>query len=229
VAVKFFRRLSQLIQVYYGLANFLEKCYQSRHNSQKLVRLVNGYCDGFIRPIQVDGEIVQLMDRVRDLSPKVVLEIGTHWGGTLLFWTHVSAKDALIISCDLPGGDFGGGYSEARVPLYKGFALKGQTMELIRADSHSPDTLAKIHSILGDRSVDFLFIDGDHTYDGVKADFEMYSGLVRPGGIIALHDIASSYDRTEVERFWKEVKVGRESEEFILGSDGLYGIGMLRV
>jgi len=36
---------------------------------------------------------------------------------------------------------------------------------------------------------DFLFIDGDHTYEGVEGDFEMYSPLVRRGGIIAFHDI----------------------------------------
>lgn len=227
--MKYIKRLAQLVRVYFGLANFLEQCYQSRGDSRALVRLVDGYCDGFIRPIQFEDEIVALMDRVRELNPKVVLEIGTHWGGTLLFWAHVAAEDALIISCDLPGGDFGGGYSEARVPLYRGFALKGQTMELVRADSHSPDTLAKIHSILGDRSVDFLLIDGDHTYEGVKADFEMYSNLVRPGGLIAFHDIASSYDRTEVERFWKEVKQGREFEEFINNPGGLYGIGLIRV
>jgi hypothetical protein len=34
-----------------------------------------------------------------------------------------------------------------------------------------------------------LFIDGDHTYEGVRRDFEMYSPLVRKGGIIAFHDI----------------------------------------
>lgn len=37
--------------------------------------------------------------------------------------------------------------------------------------------------------MDFLFIDGDHAYEGVKADFEMYSPLVRKGGLVALHDI----------------------------------------
>ncbi len=36
--------------------------------------------------------------------------------------------------------------------------------------------------------VDFLFIDGDHTYEGLKADWEGWSPLVGPAGIIALHD-----------------------------------------
>jgi predicted O-methyltransferase YrrM len=42
---------------------------------------------------------------------------------------------------------------------------------------------------LKDNKVDFLFIDADHSYEGVKKDFEMYSPLVRKGGIIAFHDI----------------------------------------
>jgi predicted O-methyltransferase YrrM len=46
-----------------------------------------------------------------------------------------------------------------------------------------------IKNILDDRKVDFLFIDGDHTYEGVTRDFEMYSPLVKRGGIIAIHDI----------------------------------------
>jgi predicted O-methyltransferase YrrM len=40
---------------------------------------------------------------------------------------------------------------------------------------------------------DFLFIDGDHTYQGVKQDFQMYSPLVKKGGIVAFHDIVKQY------------------------------------
>jgi predicted O-methyltransferase YrrM len=43
--------------------------------------------------------------------------------------------------------------------------------------------------VLNEQNLDFLFIDGDHTYKGVKEDFEMYSPLVRKGGVIAFHDI----------------------------------------
>jgi predicted O-methyltransferase YrrM len=53
--------------------------------------------------------------------------------------------------------------------------------------------LRKIEGILKGRKVDFLFIDADHSYEGVKKDFEMYSPLVRKGGIIAFHDIIPDY------------------------------------
>jgi len=37
-------------------------------------------------------------------------------------------------------------------------------------------------------NVGFLFIDGDHSYEGVKADFEAWSPYVVVGGIVAFHD-----------------------------------------
>jgi predicted O-methyltransferase YrrM len=36
--------------------------------------------------------------------------------------------------------------------------------------------------------VDFIFIDGDHTFEGVEKDWQIYSKKVKWGGIIALHD-----------------------------------------
>ena len=36
--------------------------------------------------------------------------------------------------------------------------------------------------------VEFLFIDGDHTWEGIASDWEAWSGLVAPGGHVALHD-----------------------------------------
>ena len=62
--------------------------------------------------------------------------------------------------------------------------------------------------ILDGEKLDYLFIDADHTYSGVQCDFEMYSPLVRSGGIVAFHDIVTYKHETEcqVERFWDEIK-----------------------
>jgi len=51
--------------------------------------------------------------------------------------------------------------------LHKAFALWGQKIHLIRADSHKVKTLEQAKAILGGKGIDFLFIDGDHSYDGV--------------------------------------------------------------
>lgn len=43
-------------------------------------------------------------------------------------------------------------------------------------------------SMWADGSLDFVFIDGDHSYDGARKDFELYIPKVRSGGIISGHD-----------------------------------------
>jgi len=108
----------------------------------------------------------------------------------------------------LPGGPFGCGYSESKIPLLKSFAREGQNIHLIRANSHDTETLQKVKKILNGKNLDFLFIDGDYTYEGVKRDFEMYGPLVRKGGIIAFHDIVPSrYENVGgVPKFWSRDK-----------------------
>ena len=38
------------------------------------------------------------------------------------------------------------------------------------------------------RSIDLLFIDGDHSYEGCKADWDLYSPFLRKGSIVVFHD-----------------------------------------
>jgi predicted O-methyltransferase YrrM len=77
---------------------------------------------------------------------------------------------------------------------------------------------------LDNKTIDFLFIDGDHSYKAVKSDFENYSKFVRKGGIIAFHDIIYSEG---VNRIWNEVKnKGKSYRELIKDSNSL-GIGVL--
>jgi predicted O-methyltransferase YrrM len=42
------------------------------------------------------------------------------------------------------------------------------------------------------QNIEFVFIDGDHSYDGLKGDWENWKSLVLPGGVIALHDSRST-------------------------------------
>jgi hypothetical protein len=44
-----------------------------------------------------------------------------------------------------------------------------------------------------DIKIDFLFIDGDHSYEGIKLDFDLYSTLLSDYGIIAIHDTDKTY------------------------------------
>ena len=84
--------------------------------------------------------------------------------------------------------------------------------------------------LLAGKKVDLLFIDGDHSYEGVKKDFEMYSPLVADGGVIAFHDIAvhTKFAHCEVDRFWNEIKpVFRHREIIDDPKQGWAGIGIL--
>ena len=180
--------------------------------------------------IQHRQEITGLLSRVAEQRPQVVVEIGTASGGTLFLLSRVSAPQALLVSIDLPGGAFGGGYHAWRAPLYRSFATGGQRIVLLRGSSHSQRMLERLRKTLADRPIDVLFIDGDHRYEGVKADFEMYSPLVRPGGLIAFHDIMPDPQHPEVgvERFWREISARLPSSEVIANpaQEG-YGIGIL--
>jgi hypothetical protein len=47
-----------------------------------------------------------------------------------------------------------------------------------------------------DIKIDFLFIDGDHSYEGVKLDFDLYSTILSEKGIIMLHDTDEKYEES---------------------------------
>jgi len=185
----------------------------------------------FITPKQVRSEITSLAKVVEELEPKVVVEIGTARGGTLFLWSRLARPDASIISIDLPW-EVRGGYPPNRKSLYEKFAGPAQTLTLARADSHLPETFAELTNRLAGQKIDFLFIDGDHTYEGVKKDYEQYSPLVRPGGALAFHDVAWNAPgcACEVYRFWDEVKIGKNYRELIEDpNQGWGGIGVIYV
>jgi predicted O-methyltransferase YrrM len=163
------------------------------------------------RPVlmgQVRSEILQLGKIVRELAPRHSLELGTNYGGTLLLLCRISPPGAKIISVDLPNGPFGGGYPKRKIPLFRRFPRRGSQLHLLRGDSHAAETRERVLKILEGARLDYLFVDADHTYDGVWRDFEMYAPLVRPGGIVVFHDIVTHRAGTDcqVERFWNEVK-----------------------
>lgn len=181
---------------------------------------------------QIRGELAALGQIIANLRPECALEIGTCHGGTLFFLTRLASSKATIVSVDLPGGEFGGGYSATRQWFYQRFGRHGQRLHLLRGNSHSDSMLESVKTTLKGRALDYLFIDGDHTYEGVKRDFELYASLVRSGGIIALHDVAQHSSETgcEVSRLWNEIKCECRHTEIIENpTQGWAGIGVLYV
>ena len=184
---------------------------------------------GLVVSIQVRQEIERFLTIVKDLRPRRVLEIGTAGGGTLFLLCRCADPEAKVISLDLPGGTGGHGYAFYRIPLYQSFALPTQELHLVRDNSHEPGSLEHVKSLLGGEPLDLLLIDGDHSYEGAKQDFEMYSPLVRPGGVLAFHDIVPnpSHPEIQVPRFWEEVKGNYQHEEIVKDRARGLGIGVL--
>ena len=212
------------------------RCYsaiRSRNGSRdpaEAVDFVFSESGAFIRPSQSREEILGLLRILGEAKPRRVVEIGTAGGGTLYLFARVASEDAVIVSIDLPGGAFGGGYLPWRIPLYRSFAGPRQRLHLLRGDSHSPVTAGKLEARLKSGKIDFLFIDGDHTAGGVKKDFEMYSPLVAHGGLIGFHDIVRdpSDAANEVHRFWEEIRSRYPHREIVSDRRRKYGIGLIR-
>lgn len=185
-----------------------------------------------IAPWQYKEELLLLAKEIKSRRPKTVVEIGTAQGGTLFLAACCSHPDALLISIDLPYGKFGGGYPEWKAEYYKSFARDNQRIELIRADSHSESTFQLLKTILNGRRIDYLFIDGDHTYEGVKQDFERYSTLLSADAMVAFHDIVSDKRNNPdhfVSRYWDEIKNQYSTSEFVKDrNQSTLGIGLLR-
>jgi cephalosporin hydroxylase len=143
--------------------------------------------------IQVREEVTALVDLLRSRQPiRNVMEIGSESGGTFYLWCRLATLGGLKISLDKPDGESGSWryvdpvMLEARMNEFKSWSAN---VRVVTGDSHSPEIKQQIAKILGNEKLDFLFIDGDHSYEGVKADWEMYREFVRSGGLIAFHDI----------------------------------------
>lgn len=179
---------------------------------------------------QIREEIEILAEKTYALKPETIVEIGTKNGGTLYVWSRYFNQARQIVSVDLPGGKFGGGYPKTKQQIYRQFSEEAE-MDFLLADSHDKTTLQEVHHLI-DNPVDFLFIDADHTYEGVKQDFEMYSGLVRDGGIVAFHDIVHhpNHPDCNVDIFWNEIKSEYEHEELVSSVNQEWaGIGILYI
>ena len=227
-ASRWFRRVFRAWQVGLCWARYL--LFGGNRGVPGLVSFVLG--NHFFVANQVGSELTALGEILAAGRPECALEIGTAGGGTLFFLTRLAGPQATIVSVDLPGGPFGRGYSGRRAWFYRRFARPSQPLELLQGDSHTHEMLNRVEAALGGKALDYLFIDGDHSYEGVKQDFRLYAPLVRQGGTIALHDIADHPPALgcQVSCFWNEIKSQYRHVEIIEDrQQGWAGIGVLHV
>lgn len=202
-------------------------------NIEEVLDSINKYSGrGFydkIRLAQIEEELISLCRRVVDHKPRIIAEIGTWNGGTFYVWTRINPQAEKIISIDLPSGQFGGGYDEKRIKFFREFACDRQGTELyfIRGDSKSKETTDKLSEILRKDKIDFLYIDGDHTYEGIKKDFYIYLDFMSEKGLIGFHDINTFKEGYGVVKFWNEIKNNYRHEEFIRQGSKVMGNGLI--
>ena len=222
--------IHKLFKFYYK-QKFLQEAAKAKPIDHYLDLLYTKYYY-FISPWQSRVEVTALLELIQKLKPSTIAEIGTANGGSLFLFSRLATPDARIVSVDLPNVKFGGGYKNWRKNFFKQMVLPKQDLHLLLGDSHSSATYNEVQKLLPGNEVDFLFIDGDHTYEGVKKDFEMYAPLVRKGGMIAFHDIVKGNPDLvgEVSKFWNEIKTKYDHKEIIeKPGQEIFGIGVLFV
>ena len=157
-----------------------------------------GYFQYRLYTIQIRDELEKPTRFLNEYGPRGLLEIGFHREGTS--YALGRCVDALktIVGIELPTSDSIDSHRERLLSS----VLEDKKTEIVWGNSHRGSTRRAVGEHL-DEGVNVLFIDADHTYDGIKQDFELYHDLVRVGGFVVFHDIiphASSLDEVKQRR-----------------------------
>ena len=163
---------------------------------------------------------------MRIMRPKVFVELGTHRGDSYSAFCQARQYFQLETECsavDSWEGDSQAGYygeeifselKEFHDPSYGDFS---QLLRM-RFDQALP--------LFPDGGIDLLHIDGLHTYEAVKEDYESWLPKMSAAGIILFHDTnVLNRDDFGVWRLWREVTLGKPNFEFKFG----YGLGVLAI
>lgn len=173
---------------------------------------------------QSANEFADFCKHIEAIPIKSIMEIGSMFGGTLWEWFHMFTPDYMyVIDMVVPESD--SRYAHQRHchdVRWKEWAAASECELTIQETSSTevrvpPDTM-----------FDMLFIDGDHTYEGVKSDYMLYRHMVNPGGIIVFHDISFGPESAwyGVQKLWNEID-GHKIE--FVETIGDRGIGVLHV
>jgi len=156
--------------------------------------------------------LVNLVDRLR---PEAILEVGAMYGGTLRHWLWGGATRVVVVDDQMRGADAWEAWAGVKdLCLLQGLSQDG--------------TLVQQAAELG--PYDFAFIDADHSYDAVLADWRNYGPMT---SVIAFHDILPR-PGYGVSRLWGELRsapgarcVEIVHNETLPGNEGPCGIGVL--
>jgi hypothetical protein len=141
-----------------------------------------------------------------EIRPKVLVELGTHTGNSYFSFCQAVCDKGLLTRCyavDTWRGDNQAGFYGEQVYEMVNRHNKSQYKKF--------STLYRMtfDEALGqfkDRSVDLLHIDGLHTYEAVRHDFETWLPKLAPGALVLFHDIKIRSGDFGVWKLWAELK-----------------------
>jgi predicted O-methyltransferase YrrM len=123
----------------------------------------------------------------RCCRPEYVVEVGTYAGGTAVGWAAAlrdNGRGRLIcIDKDVYTSDTFPAVTQRNLSAA---GLDGERYELISGDSKAvvPQLAERLRG-----QVDLYLVDGDHTFEGASADIENGLPMLRPGGLVLVHDV----------------------------------------
>jgi len=166
---------------------------------------------------------LMLYEIILESRPERVLEIGTQRGQSTKTMLLAMKKNNLgvLISIDHKSRH---DIMDAEYPDVKPY------WRFIKGSSHDSETLkAAKDAFEDDKLYDLLFIDGDHKMPGIQQDWDDYVPLVKPGGVIIMHDICNANE--EVSVAWNNIPKDWEKFAFNWGkaqNSIIPGLGIVR-
>jgi hypothetical protein len=157
--------------------------------------------------------------------PALIVELGTHNGISYAAFCETVLQEKLATRCyavdSWAGDDHAGHYDESVFAELREFhdGRYSAFSELLRM------TFDEARAVIADGTVDLLHIDGFHSYEAVRHDFEGWAPKLSPRAVVLFHDINVLERGFGVARFWAEVAGRFPSFSFLHG----HGLGVLAV
>lgn len=150
--------------------------------------------DSLLFPLQRRREMDKMLTVAMGICPEVYCELGADKGPGVFAWIRSMSRLRRVIACEIRGTPYSHLF-EAAFPHIQFLWLP--------CSSYAPETVARVRDWLGSDRIDVLFIDGDKSH--FDTDFDLYSPMVRPGGLCLMHDIT---DPAPGEA-WRKCREGR--------------------